>query len=124
MPEYSYACDHCGNRVSVICSISQYQEFIECDKCANKCYRAYDIDMPTIQCSVKLAVSEIKTLGHLAQRNTETMSQDQKDELYRKHNAYKEDAPEKPLPKGMKRLKKQPKIQWTSQPTKKKRRNS
>jgi hypothetical protein len=122
MPEYTYNCDKCDRVFTIICSISQYQDNVLCTKCNNQCIRAYNIDMPTIQGAIKLAASEIKTLGHLAQRNTETMTQDQKDELYRKHNSYKENAPEKPLPKGMKRLKKQNKIQWTEQPVVKQRR--
>jgi hypothetical protein len=61
---------------------------------------------------VKLASSEIKTLGHLAHRNAETMSEDQKNELYRKHNSYKEVVPDKPLPKGMNRVNKPKKIKW------------
>lgn len=122
MPEYTYFCDKCKQNFSLVVSLKDYKEEIQCDKCRSLCSRDYGVDLPTIQGSIKLAASEIKTLGHLAQRNTETMSQDQKDELYRKHNSYKEDAPEKPLPKGMKRLKKQPKIQWTAEPNKKQRR--
>lgn len=124
MPEYSYKCDKCAISFNTICSIQSYKEHIECGNCGSLCSRDYDTDLPTIQTSIKLATSEIKTLGHLAQRNTETMSQDQKDELYRKHNAYREDAPEKPLPKGMTRLKKQQKIQWTDNPGKKRRKLS
>lgn len=124
MPEYTYYCDECDCNFSILSNISSYQDKIECSKCGALSSRAYGIDLPTIQGSIKLGVSEIKTLGHLAQRNTETMSQDQKDELYRKHNSYKEQVPEKPLPKGMKRLKKQQKVQWTNEPTKKIRRKT
>lgn len=124
MPEYSYKCDVCDVSFSVVCSIRTYKEQVTCSNCKSLCSRDYDKDLPTVQTSIKLATSEIKTLGHLAQRNTETMSQDQKDELYRKHNSYREDAPEKPLPKGMTRLKKQKKIQWTDNPGKKRRKLS
>lgn len=122
MPEYTYFCDKCKKNFSLIISIKKYKEETNCTECKSLCSRSYDIDLPTILGNVKLAASEIKTLGHLAQRNTETMSQDQKDELYRKHNSYKEDVSEKPLPKGMKRLKKQQKVQWTSESIKKQRR--
>jgi DNA-directed RNA polymerase subunit RPC12/RpoP len=122
MPEYTYFCSHCKINFSIVSSIKKYKDKIQCNVCGTICDRSYNIDLPTIHGGVKLGVSEIKTLGHLAQRNTETMSQDQKDELYRKHNSYKENAPEKPLPKGMTRLKKQPKIQWTAEQTKKERR--
>lgn len=123
MPEYTYFCDKCKLTFSIVSNIRDYKNKIKCDNCSTVCERSYDIDLPTIHGNIKLAVSEIKTLGHLAQRNTETMSQDQKDALYRKHNSYKEDATEKPLPKGMNRLKKQNKVQWTSKPGIKQRRN-
>jgi hypothetical protein len=122
MPEYTYFCEKCLTDFSTISSIYNYKSKIKCNYCGRLCERSYETDMPTINSSIKLGLNEIKTLGHLAQRNTETMSQDQKDDLYRKHNSYKENISEKPLPQGMKRLKKQQKIQWTSEPTKKQRR--
>ena len=124
MPEYTYFCDKCKLNFSVVVSMKDYKDKIQCDSCSILCDRSYDVDLPTIHGSVRLSSSEIKTLGHLAQRNTETMSKDQRDGLYIKHNSYKEEAPDKPLPKGMTRLKKQPKIQWTSQPAKKTRRRT
>lgn len=70
-------------------------------------------DVVTQTTSIKKADSELKTLGDLAMRNTERMSDDEKTHLYKKHNSYKEDAGDcKPLPTGMKRMKKPPKIQW------------
>ena len=123
MPEYTYYCHFCRENFERFYTLQDYTDTVKCSVCENVCSRNYSIDMPTINQSVKLATSEIKTLGHLAQRNTETMSQDQKDDLYRKHNSYKEDATEKPLPKGMNRLKKQNKVQWTSKPGIKQRRN-
>jgi hypothetical protein len=41
------------------------------------------------------------------------MSEDEKIALHNKHNSYKEEQSVNELPKGMKRLKKQPKIKWT-----------
>ena len=40
------------------------------------------------------------------------MNDDQKNELYNKHNDYKYKDSETSLPKGMSRLKKQKKIKW------------
>lgn len=124
MPEYTYYCSCCKKNFERFSTLQNYTDVVKCSICNNMCGRNYSIDMPTINGSVKLATSEIKTLGHLAQRNTETMSQDQKDDLYRKHNSYKEEVPEKQLPKGMTRLKKQNKVQWTSKPGIKQRRNA
>jgi hypothetical protein len=113
MPEYTYICNDCNSRFCIICSIREYKEHVECLNCKSLfTIRAYEEDLPTLNMSVRLASSEIKTLGHLAHRNSETMSEDQKNELYRKHNSYKEEIPEKPLPKGMKRIKKPKKIKW------------
>jgi hypothetical protein len=71
-------------------------------------------DVLTQNASVKKSDSELKTLGDLALRNSEKMSQDQKTELYHRHNSYKEDTTNyKNLPKGMSRVKKPPKPIWT-----------
>lgn len=113
MPEYSYKCDSCLYRFSVVTSIREYQESIPCEKCKELSSRDYLEDLSSLNTSVKLGDNDLKTLGHLAQRNTERMSEDQKQDLYRKHNSYKEDVPDKPLPKGMSRVKKPPKIKWT-----------
>jgi hypothetical protein len=113
MPEYSYRCDDCEITFSIVCSIREYQDMHLCDKCGSKCSRDYLEDLSTLNASVKLGDNELKTLGHLAQRNTDRMSDDQRNELYIKHNSYKEDIPEKTLPKGMSRIKKPPKIKWT-----------
>jgi hypothetical protein len=88
-------------------------DYANCDKCGTDCKRDYLEDLSTLNASVKLGDNELKTIGHLAQRNTDRMSEDQRNELYRKHNSYKEDVSEKQLPKGMSRIKKPPKIKWT-----------
>jgi putative FmdB family regulatory protein len=113
MPEYSYRCDSCENTFSIVCSIREYEDTHLCNTCGSKCSRDYLEDLSTLNASVKLGDNELKTLGHLAQRNTDRMSDDQRNELHRKHNSYKEDIPEKTLPKGMSRIKKPPKIKWT-----------
>lgn len=113
MPEYSYRCENCETTFSIVCSIREYADSQVCETCGAKCCRDYIEDLSTLNTSVKLGDSDLKTLGHLAQRNTDRMSEDQRNELYRKHNSYKEDAPEKQLPKGMSRIKKPPKVKWT-----------
>jgi len=112
MPEYSYECDSCGSKFSLISSISSYKAHPKCE-CGQKANRSYREDCLTINGSVKKGDGELKTLGDLAMRNTERMSEDQKAELHAKHNAYKETPSNKPLPKGMKRLKKTKGIKWT-----------
>lgn len=112
MPEYTYYCEKCQSSFSVICGISSYSESVLCETCNTPCGRDCS-DYMSLSSAVKLADSEIKTLGHLAQRNTENMSEEKKIELKMQHNAYKYDKPEQALPSGMSRIKKPPKTKWT-----------
>jgi putative FmdB family regulatory protein len=115
MPEYSYACDNCSFKFSLICPIREYKEIATCPKCKkNKTYRLYHEDLANLSTSIKLADNELKTIGHLAQRNSEKLSDDHKDFLNKKHNAYRENQSDAPLPQGMSRIKK-PKTRpkWT-----------
>lgn len=108
MPEYTYECEKCEYIFSVICSISDYNEHPKCDVCSSKkTHRRYVEDCSTINSSVRLGDNELKTLGDLAKRNTDRMSDDEKQAIWQKNNAYKETPSDKPLPKGMSRIKKQ-----------------
>jgi putative FmdB family regulatory protein len=115
MPTYTYYCFECDKPFEIFSSISEYKEVVECPNCKKTEYvnRLYCADVQTQFMSVKKSDNELKTLGDLAMRNTERMSEDEKTSLYMKHNSYKENKEEsKPLPKGMSRLKKPPKIKW------------
>tara|TARA_B100001939_G_scaffold324486_1_gene316538 strand:+ start:1905 stop:2138 length:234 start_codon:yes stop_codon:yes gene_type:complete len=65
-------------------------------------------DMLTINSSVKKSDTELKTLGDLANRNRDKMSEDHKKALDAKHTAYQDaklkDELTKELPKGMSRI--------------------
>jgi putative FmdB family regulatory protein len=114
MPTYSYQCDNCKEHFELFFYIKDYIENPKCIKCKKtSTHRRYVDDVITQSTSVKKSDTELKTVGDLANRNRDRMSDDQKAELNRKHNEYKESEPETVLPKGMKRLKKQPKIKWT-----------
>ena len=112
MPEYTYMCPGCGSKFNILSSINNYESNPKCE-CGKKAERCYVEDCLTINSSVKLGDNELKTLGDLAWRNTERMSDDQKEALRIKHNEYKEKPSNKQLPKGMTRLPKQQKIKWT-----------
>lgn len=113
MPEYTYICNKCENKFSLVSSISSYKEKVKCEFCSSKdTQRSYEDDLMTINASVKKADSELKTIGDLARRNSDRMSEDQKTSLYMKHNSYKDEQDLKPLPAGMSRVKKKPKIKW------------
>jgi hypothetical protein len=63
--------------------------------------------------SVKKSDSELKTIGDLANRNRDKISDDHKSYLDQKHNAYKEELSTKQLPQGMSRMQKpKTKIKW------------
>ena len=116
MPTYTFACSQCNSKFELFFSIKEYNEHPKCIQCgAKKTNRSYEDDLHTISGSVKKSDNELKTVGDLANRNRDKLTNDQKSELYHKHNEYKDDKfkKQKPLPKGMTRLKKQPKIKWT-----------
>jgi hypothetical protein len=71
-------------------------------------------DIKTLNTSIKKSDSELKTLGDLANRNRDRLSQDHKIVLEQKHNDYKEEPSQKELPRGMSRIQK-PKVKtkWT-----------
>lgn len=115
MPVYSYYCNKCKSNFELFFSYSNYNEKPQCIQCAS-CDTTRDIisDVSTISGSVKKSDNELKTIGDLANRNRDKMSDDQKLDLYHKHNSYKEDTSlQKQLPSGMKRMKKGKKIKWT-----------
>ncbi len=113
MPAYTYQCEKCDSVFEIVCSIREYGKEVKCCSCGSKkTYRRYIDDVATQSASVKKSDSELKTIGDLAQRNTDRLSNDEKAHLHHKHNSYKEEQSTKPLPKGMSRIKKPPKTQW------------
>lgn len=127
MPTYTYFCPNCNKSFELFSYIKDYVANPKCCDCKqNHTHRLYDVDVRTQSASIKKGDSELKTLGDLAQRNTDRMSEDQKKELYAKHNAYKEDKIQtRDLPSGMKYMKKQPKPIWPgSQPKTRRKKNN
>lgn len=114
MPTYSYVCNKCQFEFEMFFYIKDYQVNPKCCKCSSlKTQRLYTKDALTQMSSVKKSDTELKTLGDLANRNRDKMSEDEKNSLQYKHNSYKEESNGKTLPKNMKRLKKSQKIKWT-----------
>lgn len=115
MPTYSYFCDSCSKTFELFFYIKDYTEHPECELCHSKqTHREYLRDISSQHASIKKSDNELKTLGDLANRNRDRMTEDQKQELYKKHNAYKDEPSTKELPKGMTRMPK-PKVKtkWT-----------
>jgi hypothetical protein len=69
-------------------------------------------DVATQSTSVRKSDSELKTIGDLANRNRDRLSDDEKITLHKKHNSYKDQESHKELPKGMSRIKKTNKVKW------------
>lgn len=113
MPTYSYYCNDCNCEFELFYYIKDYISNPKCIECeSNNTNREYTKDVSTQSTSVKKADSELKTIGDLANRNRDRLSEDEKQSLYKKHNDYKENKEEKPLPKGMTRMKKGQKTIW------------
>jgi putative FmdB family regulatory protein len=113
MPTYTYRCPSCDSKFELFFTIREYDSSPRCLFCkSKKTDRSYADDLSSIQGSVIKSDSELKTIGDLANRNRDRMSNDQKQELYNKHNSYKEKS-DKELPKGMNRIKKTQKTKWT-----------
>jgi putative FmdB family regulatory protein len=113
MPTYSFICDSCEQDFEIFFYIKDYNDKPKCLHCKSKnTARNYIKDVATQNTSVKKSDSELKTLGDLAKRNTDRMSDDYKHHLYSKHNSYRENESQKELPKGMSRVKKPSKPNW------------
>jgi len=112
MPEYSYSCDPqdggCGYLFTVFQKVSEYKHLKRCPSC-RKHKLVRDLSSDNISCSVKVS-SGAKTLGHLAELNSNRLSGDQKDKLKKDHNAYREKKDELPV-KG-ERIKKSKTKPW------------
>lgn len=123
MPVYSYYCTDCKVSFELFSYIKDYQNNPPCCGCKNSStIRLYVEDAKTQLTSVKKSDSELKTIGDLARRNSDRMSDDQKQHLYHQHNSYKDEKFEsKPLPQGMKYINKPPKPVWTDNKQKKRR---
>lgn len=113
MPNYTYYCTECDDAFELFFYIKDYKEKVKCPECKKSCTRDYQEDMLSLNASVKKSDSELKTLGDLANRNRDRMSNDEKNALDHKHNEYKDQELAKELPKGMSRIKKpKTKIKW------------
>lgn len=106
MPAYTFFCNKCNSRYEIVCSIKDYHDKIPCTECSSKnVHRMYVEDVATQNTSIKKLDSELKTVGDLAKRNTDRMSNDEKEYLRKKHNSYKENKQaDKDLPRGMSRM--------------------
>jgi putative FmdB family regulatory protein len=113
MPEYSFVCEQCDKTFEVKCSISEYDNGnFKCAHCGSKkIYRNLMSDISNGYFAIRKHDSELKTIGDLANRNSDRFSEDKKNHLFHKHNDYRKDNEGK-LPDGMTRIKKTKKVKW------------
>ena len=86
MPEYSYTCLKCNTKFSVIKSISDYKPKEKCPECKliGEVIRDLETDWNSLVGAVVRGDDQI-TVGELAKRNTERLSNDEKAALTHKH---------------------------------------
>lgn len=114
MPTYSYHCTSCNSCFELFFHIKDYLSNPICDCGSTNTERNYLEDFSSITGSVRKSDNELKTVGDLANRNRDRLSDDQKLALQKKHNDYKEQQSTKELPRGMSRLPKpKTKTKWT-----------
>lgn len=113
MPTYTYHCSRCCKKFELFFHITDYIDCPSCVFCSSqKTERSYHDDICSVASSIKKHDSELRTIGDLANRNRDRLSDDHKQYLAHKHNEYKQTESNKPLPKGMSRIKKPPKPKW------------
>jgi DNA-directed RNA polymerase subunit RPC12/RpoP len=113
MPEYIFRCDHCEIHFSINCSMSEYtaKKYVRCPECNKKGIR--DMSFDNTQGSVSFSLSECKTIGHYAEKQTEKYSKDQVEEIRRNQKTKRVSSHEE-LPDGMSRMEKSSDTeQWT-----------
>ena len=116
MPEYIFRCDKCEIHFSITCSMSEYtkkKKSVKCAECDQKGIR--DLSFDNVQGSVTFSLSECKTIGHYAEKQTSKYSKDQVEEMRRNFKTKRVSSPDE-LPKGMSRIEKpSDTTQWTSE---------
>jgi len=105
MPEYSFYCKDCTNRWSIVCAIAQYTDKQTCPSCKKRksVFRDLERDVSTVYGAVSLSLSEVKTLGHYADKQTKKYGK-WKCEDMRKNFKTKKEEGGKDLPAGMSRM--------------------
>ena len=105
IPEYSYHCEACNHHFTVVRSIDKYKSKVKCPtfKKQKNVFRNFEED--AIYSAIRLTLGEIKTVGHYAERQTEMKSEEELQEMRTKFNQYRNEEPERELPKGMKKKK-------------------
>ena len=125
MPEYSYMCEGCGHKWTVFRHMSEYKPKEECPECAEIESVFRDFEEDNIYGGYSYSLSETKTLGHYADKQSEKYGKWKCEDMKRDFKTKKTQGGGD-LPTGMSRMEKpQGGVQWTKdQPKKKKRKRN
>ena len=68
MPEYSFSCEGCSNKWSIVCGFHEYNENQTCPACnaEDSVFRDYAADQ--VYATYTYSLSEVKTIGHYADK--------------------------------------------------------
>ena len=104
MPTYTYWCKKCLQHFTVSCSIPDYNPNAVCAYCHSNEMVLRDFAKDDVHTNSRLSLSDIKTLGHYAERQTLEFGKYKVEDMRQKFKTKKDD---KPLPEGFKRLTKE-----------------
>ena len=114
MPEYTFECEKCSEKITLICSMSEYDnesQKLTCQSCKGSVERDYTVD--NVRGSISLSLSDCKTIGQYADKQTSKYSQRQVEDIVENFKT-KKTGGMKQLPKGMTRIEKpKGKTKWT-----------
>ena len=106
MPEYTFECEKCSEKIILICSMGEYDiesQKLSCQSCNGSVERDYAED--NVRGSVSLSLSECKTIGEYADKQTSKYSKSQVEDIIENFKT-KKTGGMKQLPKGMTRIEK------------------
>ena len=114
MPEYTFECEKCSEKITLICSMGEYDtesQKLSCQSCKGSVERDYTAD--NVRGSVSLSLSDCKTIGQYADKQTSKYSQRQVEDIVENFKT-KKTGGMKELPTGMSRIgPSKDKIKWT-----------
>ena len=114
MPEYTFKCEKCSEKITLICGMSEYDiesQKLICQSCNGSVERDYTED--NVRGSVSLSLSDCKTIGQYADKQTSKYSQGQVEDIVENFKT-KKTGGMKELPTGMSRIRpSKNKTKWT-----------
>tara|TARA_R110000824_G_scaffold395663_1_gene596515 strand:- start:191 stop:640 length:450 start_codon:yes stop_codon:yes gene_type:complete len=106
MPTYDFECKNCGTVHEIFRRLTEEKpktvDGLD-EACCDSGTEVFQVFLQPPYMSIRTAVSDIKKIGHLAERNSESLSNDQKMAIHAKNRTQRLRS-NKDLPEGMTRL--------------------